>query len=107
MSRLTLRLPESLHQQLSHQASQEGVSLNQYIVYALTRQATQNYLIKPVLPESIEQQQTSFLSLVNDLGTATLEDIQLALDEREIVNAENELTPDIMAQFQQKIKANS
>lgn len=34
MSRLTLRLPESLHQQLSYQASQEGVSLNQYIVYA-------------------------------------------------------------------------
>ncbi|MBE9176475.1 toxin-antitoxin system HicB family antitoxin [Synechocystis salina LEGE 06155] len=107
MSRLTLRLPESLHQQLSHQASQEGISLNQYIVYALTRQITQQYLFKPVLPEDIEKQQASFLSLLNNLDTATSEDIQLALEEREIVASEDELTPDTVAQFQQKIKTNS
>jgi hypothetical protein len=38
MSRLTLRLPETLHHQLTGLADREGVSLNQYIVYALTRQ---------------------------------------------------------------------
>ena len=38
MSRFTLRLPNSLHRELKENASQEGVSLNQYIVYALTRQ---------------------------------------------------------------------
>lgn len=107
MSRLTLRLPESLHQQLSHQASQEGVSLNQYIVYALTRQITQQYLVKPVLPEDIEKQQASFLSLLSNLAIATPEDIQLVLEEREIVASEDELTPDILGQFQQKIKTNS
>ncbi len=37
MSRLTLRLPESLHQNLTRQAKAEGVSLNQMIVYLLTR----------------------------------------------------------------------
>lgn len=37
MSRLTLRLPESLHQTLAHQAKAEGVSMNQLIVYLLTR----------------------------------------------------------------------
>ncbi len=37
MSRLTLRLPESLHQNLARQAKAEGVSLNQMIVYLLTR----------------------------------------------------------------------
>ena len=37
MSRLTLRLPESLHQKLARQAKDEGVSLNQMIVYLLTR----------------------------------------------------------------------
>ena len=37
MSRLTLRLPESLHQNLVQQAKAEGVSLNQMIVYLLTR----------------------------------------------------------------------
>lgn len=37
MSRLTLRLPESLHHKLARQAKDEGVSLNQMIVYLLTR----------------------------------------------------------------------
>lgn len=37
MSRMTLRLPESLHRLLAEQAKREGVSLNQYLVYSLTR----------------------------------------------------------------------
>ena len=40
MSRLTLRLPSSLHQTLLNEAKSEGVSLNQFIVYSLTRMAT-------------------------------------------------------------------
>ena len=32
---LRLRMPKSLHQKLSNRASEEGVSLNQYIVYEL------------------------------------------------------------------------
>ena len=40
MSRLTVRLPDSLHRQLADQAEQEGVSLNHYIVYTLTRTVT-------------------------------------------------------------------
>jgi len=53
MSRLTVRLPNALHIQLDKLARAEGVSLNQYIVYALTRQATidihslQNNTAKP------------------------------------------------------------
>ncbi len=40
MSRLTLRLPESLHHDLAKQARAEGVSMNQLIVYLLTRMTT-------------------------------------------------------------------
>ena len=40
MSRLTVRLPESLHHRLTQQAEREGVSLNHYIVYTLTRTVT-------------------------------------------------------------------
>jgi predicted HicB family RNase H-like nuclease len=40
MSRLTVRLPASLHQRLTQQAEREGVSLNHYIVYTLTRTVT-------------------------------------------------------------------
>jgi hypothetical protein len=40
MSRLTVRLPDSLHQQLVARSKTEGVSLNQLIVYLLTRTTT-------------------------------------------------------------------
>lgn len=103
MSRLTLRLPESLHQQLSHQASQEGVSLNQYIVYALTRQVSQNYVVEPVASKIIEQQNTSFQKLLNDLGQATPEEVKLVLDLRETVEPESQLNPETITKLRQKI----
>lgn len=37
MPRLTLRLPETLHRTLVDRATQEGVSMNQYLVYLLAR----------------------------------------------------------------------
>ena len=44
MARLTVRLPDSLHHQLAEQARSEGVSLNQYIVFSLTRAGTATQL---------------------------------------------------------------
>ena len=38
---LQLRMPKSLHRQLSRRASEEGVSLNQYVVYELGRAVAQ------------------------------------------------------------------
>lgn len=40
MRRLTIRLPDSLHKSLQAQAHDEGISLNQFIVYQLTRSST-------------------------------------------------------------------
>lgn len=40
MSRVTLRLPESLHESLAQRAREEGTTLNQLIVYLLTRMTT-------------------------------------------------------------------
>ncbi len=56
MSRLTLRLPETLHHQLEALAQQEKVSLNQYLVYALTRQVASVYEVTAVSPEKVRQQ---------------------------------------------------
>ena len=39
MSRFTLRLPDSLKEVLASRAEDEGVSLNQYLVYTLTKAA--------------------------------------------------------------------
>lgn len=38
---LRLCMPKSLHRQLSRRASEEGVSLNQYVVYELGRVVAQ------------------------------------------------------------------
>ncbi len=91
MSRLTLRLPDTLHQQLIHLAESEGVSLNQYIVYALTRQSSINYTIQPIPKQETNQQQSDFTNLLQKLGTASPNEIEIALSERETVEPENEL----------------
>jgi hypothetical protein len=47
MSQLQLQLPESLQSQLEERAHREGVTLQEYIVYALSRVTT--------LPDLMEQ----------------------------------------------------
>ncbi|MEI6331115.1 MAG: YlcI/YnfO family protein [Pseudanabaena sp. ELA645] len=105
MSRLTLRLPDTLHQQLIHLAESEGVSLNQFIVYALTRQSSSNYTIQPIPKQEVSQQQSDFTNLLQKLGKASLSEIEVALAERETVQLEKELTPEIIAQFQQRLQS--
>jgi len=56
MARLTLRLPDTWHNPLSALASDEAVSLNQYLVYALTRQVTLAYTVQPVVDGQIKEQ---------------------------------------------------
>ena len=65
MSRLTLRLPETLHQQLVNLAQGEGISLNQYIVYALTRQVTSACTVETISKENVAKQQENFDNLLS------------------------------------------
>ena len=94
MSRLTLRLPETLHQQLVNLAQGEGISLNQFIVYALTRQVTNNYQVETITSEKRDEQKLHFERLLNQLGKAESEDITKILSARELSEPEPELTPD-------------
>jgi len=103
MSRLTLRLPESLHQQLSDLAKSEGVSLNQYIVYILTRQAASSYTMQTHSESSLEKQRESFADLLKSLGEANPIQVEKALAQREVVDPEAELTSDIFKRMQDKI----
>lgn len=104
MSRLTLRLPQTLHQQLIQLAEDEGVSLNQYIVYALTRQVVLAYAVSTVPEEEVSQQKQAFKSLLQGLGQASSTEIEVALAEREMVQPEAELSPEIIARLQQQIQ---
>ena len=105
MSRLTLRLPDTLHQQLIHLAESEGVSLNQFIVYALTRQSSTNYTVQPISKQETSQQQSDFTNLLQKLGKASPSAIEIALAERETVELEKDLPPEIVAQFQQRLQS--
>ena len=104
MSRLTLRLPQTLHQQLIRLAEAEGISLNQYIVYALTRIAASAYFIEAIPEEGIDQQKQSFQALLQQRLAASPTEIESALAQREIVEPEPELSPEIIARLQQRIR---
>jgi hypothetical protein len=112
MSRLTLRLPETLHQKLALAAEQEGVSLNQYIVYALTRQSVDapvrgsiiNTISAQPAPE-IERQRSLFQALKDELGESAPADIDAILAVREVVTCEPELTTEIVDRLRSKIQA--
>lgn len=104
MSRLTLRLPETLHQQLTHLADGEGVSLNQYIVYALTRQTTLAYTVVTISDAEVKQQQQAFQSLKKKLGQASDDESKSALATRELVEPEPELSADVIAVIQERIR---
>ncbi len=105
MSRLTLRLPDSLHQQLEQMAENEQISLNQYIVYALTRQLTMAYNVQPVPDRVIAEERATYASLLQTLGRGSFDDIQAALAARETVEPEPGLTPDVVESLRTKIAA--
>lgn len=102
MSRLTLRLPETLHQQLIYLAEVEGVSLNQYIVYALTRQVASSYTVQATSETIRKQQAESFGVLLKQLGEASPTEIKAILEQRERV-PESELSLDVIERLQKRI----
>ena len=103
MGRMTLRLSESLHRQLEAQAKQEGVSLNQYIVYTLARYNAPSYMVRKLSEEEIAQKRSRLEELRNSLRKGTPAQVEEALNNREIVEPEPELTPEIIERLQQRI----
>lgn len=103
MSRLTLRLPETLHHQLVRLAEGEGVSLNQYITYALTRQVSLAYSIQPPAEDTV-QQQKEFAALLQALKQGSSDEVKAILAERESVEPEDALSAAVTDRFQQRIK---
>ena len=96
MSRLTLRLPETLHRQLEMLAKREQTSLNQYIVYALTRQAAEAYVVHEFSEGAVAQQRADFDALLQNLGQASTEQIDKVLAQREQTAPERGLSPKLI-----------
>ncbi|NUM78247.1 toxin-antitoxin system HicB family antitoxin [candidate division KSB1 bacterium] len=103
MSHLTVDLPETLRHQLESLAQNEGVSLSQYVLFALTRQATLSYFAQPVPETETAQQRTAFTRLLNDLGQASFAEIERVMQEREVSEPEVGLTPEVLKRMQSRI----
>ena len=103
MSRLTLRLPDSLHLQLETLAETEQIYLNQYIASALTRQTTLDYTIQAVPERALAEQRAHYTTLLQTLGQASFDEIEKALDERESVDLDPGLTPDVAEALRSKL----
>ncbi len=104
MGRLSLRLPESLHHQLTVQARHEGVSLNQYLVYLLAQRAAA-YSVRVVPGEEVERQEADFSRLLEELGPTSHEQIRAALDAREPGEPEAGLTPELLQWLEQRLRS--
>jgi metal-responsive CopG/Arc/MetJ family transcriptional regulator len=107
MSRLTVRLPDTLHQQLNDMAKSEGISLNQYIVYALTRQITLAYTVQPTPASEVNEQRATYTALLQNLGQATFEEVETAMKNREQSIPERELTPEVISRLQKRLVRHS
>jgi hypothetical protein len=70
MGRLSIRLPQTLHRELTNEAGVEGVSLNQYIVYLLARREDGRYPIEPFPALEVAQHPERFVTLLEPLGPA-------------------------------------
>ena len=103
MGRLTVRLPGTLHEQLTLLAEREGISLNQYIVYALTRQVTLAYTVQAVPEQESAQQRASFTALLQNLGQASFDEIEAVLAEREPAVAESGLSPAMTMRLHERL----
>jgi hypothetical protein len=102
MARLSLRLPETLHQQLTLQARREGVSLNQYLLFLLAQRSAPAWVLVPS-EESAEEQETAFAKLRQELGASSVssDEIRKVLDERDPVDPEPGWTPELKSRFEQ------
>lgn len=103
MSRLTLRLPQSLHRQLEERAKQENVSLNQYLVYALTRYTSAPTGIAAFSQHDVEQQRADYERLLQSLPRGAMGEVRAALDEAETVPPEPDLDPDLVQRLHLRI----
>jgi hypothetical protein len=103
MGRFTVRLPDTLHSELQSRAHLEGVSLNQYIVYALTRQVSSGSVVQIISDEQVQGQQERFNKLLNNLGRPSRTETRQILAERERVEPENGLSQKLIDQVQQMI----
>ena len=105
MNNVTLTLPDTVYRQLEWFAQTEGLPLNQYLLNAMTAHAVANYRTHTISEPDRLQQRADFLALLDRSGTASEEEIDRVLAEREPVEAEPELSVETVSKVRALIEA--
>src|SRR5690242_6907242 len=104
MNSITLELPETLQNQLELLAQREGVSLSQYLLYALTQQVSTAYRLERMPLATQQREREQFAAFLQTLVTVNEPELDARLAERETVASEVELTPELIARLQKRIQ---
>ncbi len=104
MNNVTLTLPDTIYRQLVLLAQNEDLSLSQYLLNAMTAHAVANYRVRATSEPERLQQRAEFLALLDRLDTASEEEIDRALAEREPVEPEPELDAETISKFRALIE---
>ena len=103
MSELTLQLPDTLVHRLETLAQTEGVSLDRYIVYTLTRQASLADTIQVSSPEEIAQQKANYSARLQKIRKVSDAQIDEILASRDPVEPEPDLRPEVVEKVRKLI----
>ena len=103
MSRIEISVPDTLLYHLKAIAMEEGVSLEQYVLFALTRQAMLVPAIPKVSEKDAEFQHQDFTERMKRLGHASSEDLEKLLEEREPVEPESQSKPETVLRLKNRI----
>ena len=103
MSQIEIGIPDTLLVQLKTTARKEGVSLEQYILFALTRQTMLSPAICKSSEKDLELQHKDFTERINRLGKASSEELEEILHERESVEPDLGLEQETVLRFKNRI----
>ncbi len=103
MGQVEINLPETLRYHLEIIAQKEKMPLNQYIVYALTRQAMLGSMFHSLSEEDRARQRQDFEERLQRLGEVSSEDLEMVLKEREPVEPDPDLDPEVISRLQNRI----
>lgn len=97
MSTLTLNLPDQLLRTLQLQAQKAGVSLEELIIFTLTRQSASGYEVTALAEDAVREQQLRRAALRQSLGHVTKDEAKQLLQTRAVVAPEADLDVDAAA----------
>ncbi len=103
MANIQINIPDTLRYQLEYISQNEGISVEKYIVYALTRQIMLTPLIHKVPEKDVAYQHHDFTERIRRFGKVSYDELENILEERETAIPEPALKPEVISRLKQRI----